>query len=260
MILWVDGAHPPVENMRRDRALLSNAERGATPVLRLFEFRPHGITLGASERPEAALDLDRCRRDGVPWAIRPTGGRAIFHAEEWTYSLAAPIADPGWGGSQGEAYRHATELIAASLRSLGVPAELVRASRAVRSGSAAAACFTTTARHEIELDGRKLVGSAQRRTRQALLHQGSVLRGEGHARLADYARVADPAALREQLLHSAAHAGPWLRRRPALTRWADALEPLLGGGVRRLEGAQGLFLLTLEKPRSYTPALKQLER
>ena len=95
MILWVDGRHGPAENMRRDALLLAAADRGAPPVLRLFAFAPHGITLGRSQRPEVELDLDRCEADGIPWAIRPTGGRAIFHAEEWTYSLAAAISDPG---------------------------------------------------------------------------------------------------------------------------------------------------------------------
>src|SRR5438132_1423992 len=90
MILWVDGDHDPAENMRRDTSLLAAAERGAAPVLRLFGFRPWGITLGHGQRAEHALDLARCAADRVPWVARPTGGRAIFHAQEWTFSLAAP--------------------------------------------------------------------------------------------------------------------------------------------------------------------------
>src|SRR5438093_592703 len=130
MILWCDGAHTPDENMRRDVALLAaleGAPEGEAPggthagaarrasdatsgegrpeaVLRLFRFDPHGITLGRAQNPSQALDLARCLADGVPWAVRPTGGRAIFHAEEWTYSLAASIDDPRWGGSLSQAY------------------------------------------------------------------------------------------------------------------------------------------------------------
>jgi lipoate-protein ligase A len=259
MILWVDGAHSPEENMRRDAALLAAAERDAEPVLRLFAFRPHGITLGAHERPEVALDLERCRADGVPWALRPTGGRAIFHAEEWTYALATPIDDSRWGGSQAEAYGRASRLIVESLVRLGVPAELVRAERRA-SGASAGACFASTARHEIELEGRKLVGSAQRRTQRGLLQQGSVLLSDGHRRLADYARTPDRPALAARLAASAAHAGPWLGERTGLDDWAEALEPSLDERARRYEGAEGLFLLTLENPRSYTASLTQLER
>jgi hypothetical protein len=96
MILWCDGAHDPAENMRRDQALLDAAGTGTPPVLRLFQFEPPGITVGRNQTPERELDLARCMADGVGWAIRPTGGRAIFHAEEWTYS--SPPDDPGWVG------------------------------------------------------------------------------------------------------------------------------------------------------------------
>src|SRR5206468_2014463 len=103
------------------------AEAGAEPVLRLFRFAPHGITLGASQLPERELDLERCSADGIAWAVRPTGGRAIFHAQEWTYALAAPLDDPEWGGSQGEAYGRVSRLIVASLLRLGLPVSLARA-------------------------------------------------------------------------------------------------------------------------------------
>src|SRR4030095_15234407 len=115
--------------MRRDAALLAAAEAGAEPVLRLFRFRPHGITLGASQRPEVELDLDRCAADRVPWAVRPTGGRAIFHAEEWTYALACPLDDPDWGGPRDLAYGRISERVVAALRRLGVPAALARRAR-----------------------------------------------------------------------------------------------------------------------------------
>ena len=256
MILWLDGAHDPTENMRRDRALLAAAESHAEPVLRLFAFHPFGITLGASQSPDQVLDLERCRRDGVPWAVRPTGGRAIFHAEEWTYALAAPIDHPAWGGTQTHAYERMSELIVKSLRRLGVPAELARTRRAERS--LAAACFAATTRHEVVVDGAKLVGSAQRRTQRGLVQQGSVLVSDGHLRLADYVRNADP-SWRDALRRRSASAAPWLAAAPALDRWADALIAELPADTRRVEGARGLFLLTLEKHGSYTAALTNPE-
>ena len=256
MILWHDGAHHPAENMRRDRALLAAAEAGAPPVLRLFAFEPHGITLGASQDPERALDLERCRADRIPWAVRPTGGRAIFHAQEWTYSLAAPIADPQWGGGQRDSYLRTSDLIVRSLRRLGVPAEL-SAPRLARAASRATACFASTARHEVELQGRKLVGSAQRRTQSALLQQGSVLLGEGHLRLADYVPAGEREATRLELGRRTHPAGAWLGVDPPLARWADALSAELPSCAGRPEGPDGLFLLTLEKPASYTASLTQ---
>jgi lipoate-protein ligase A len=258
MIVWLDGAHDPSENMRRDRALLAAAEAGAEPVLRLFGFEPFGVTLGASQAPERVLDLERCRRDGVPWAVRPTGGRAIFHAEEWTYALAAPIADPEWGGTQARAYDRMSALVVRSLRRLGVPAELARPAR--RGDPAPPeACFAATTRHEIEVGGAKLVGSAQRRTRRALLQQGSLLLGEGHLRLADYVRSGDPEQFRAALRRRAASAATWLGPAPALGCWADALVAELPTDTRHVEGTRGPFLLTLEKHGSYTAALTNLE-
>jgi lipoate-protein ligase A len=249
MILWCDGAHDPVENMRRDLALLEAAGRGATPVLRVFHFVPPGITLGRAQDPARELDLERCRVAGVGWAVRPTGGRAIYHDEEWTYSLASPLDDPQWGGSLEAAYGAASRLIVGSLNRLGVPVALApgaaRGDLAPRAqgARAAAPCFASTARHEIVLAGRKLVGSAQRRTGHALLQQGSVLLGPSHLRLADWIAVPDAerARVRAELERASAHAGPWLGGRAPLERWADAL---LAGlpGCRRIDGEGGAEL------------------
>src|SRR2546428_63086 len=125
MILWLDGSHAPAENMRRDAGLLATAaDPGFEPVLRLFGFAPPGITLGRAEDPARTLDLARCVRDGVPWAVRPTGGRAVFHAEEWTYSFAAPLVHPQGSGSVADAWERLSEIIVRSLGRLGVPAAL----------------------------------------------------------------------------------------------------------------------------------------
>jgi lipoate-protein ligase A len=259
VILWLDGAHDAPECMRRDAALLAAAER--TPgepfeaVLRVFAFAPPGITLGHAQDPARELDLARCERDGVRWAVRPTGGRAIFHADEWTYSLTARLDDPAWGGSLERAYTSASRLVAASLRRLGVPAELVAARAPAAGGAAlapragdgpAAPCFASTARHEIELEGRKLVGSAQRRLAHALLQQGSVLLGEGHLRLADYLALdeARRAVARTALARVSAVAGPYLPAGVTLGEWADALAAECRAGTRRLDGPDALRGLT----------------
>ena len=258
MILWTDGEHDPAENMRRDGALLAAAESGAPPVLRLFGFHPHGITVGRLQSAEQALDLARCAADGVSWARRPTGGRAIFHAEEWTFSLAAPLDDPRWGGGPADSYRSLAELIAAALGGLGVPAELARGARRVAEGPAApsaAACFAASARHEILAGGRKLVGLAQRRTQAALLLQGSILLGEGHLRLADYVAAQSPeerAFVRRNLAQVTALAAEWLPEGVTSVQWADAVAALLPPAWARVRGEEGRYLLARNGTRSYT--------
>ena len=257
MILWCDGGHDPAENMRRDAALLEAAAAGAGPVLRLFCFDPAGITLGRAQDPARELDLGRCRAAGLPWAVRPTGGRAIYHDEEWTYSLAAGLADASWGGGLEAAYGRVSTLLVASLVRLGVPAMLAagtaRGDLAPRSARGAAApCFASTARHEIVVEGRKLVGSAQRRTARALLQQGSVLFGPAHLGLADFLAVPDEVRerVRAELEAASAHAGRWLGTRPPLSRWADALHAELPPGTRRVEGDEGLAATGTAAPPS----------
>jgi lipoate-protein ligase A len=260
MILWNDGAHDAAENMRRDARLLERLggdEFGAhEPVLRLFRFAPPGITLGRSQRPERVLDLEACGRDGVSWAVRPTGGRAIFHDQEWTFSLAARLDDPDWGGSLVQAFARISDVIAASLARLGVPVSHATGETRVRSARATsnAACFATSAGHEILVEGRKLVGIAQRRTQAALLHQGSVLLGPGQRRLARYLARGDAEEVLRALETSAGDAGAWLGLDPPIERWAESLAASLGTSVRPLDAAPGAFLLTPSEAHSYTSA------
>ncbi|HEY3216647.1 MAG TPA: hypothetical protein VGK93_09160 [Candidatus Eisenbacteria bacterium] len=259
MILWVDGAHDAAENMRRDERLLARATEGAEPVLRLFAFAPPGITLGRGQSPERELDLERCAADGIAWALRPTGGRAIFHADDWSYSLSAALDHRDWGGAASRAYARASALIVASLNRLGVPAAfapgVARAAEGARGpGRGTEPCFTSTARHEVVLHGRKLVGSAQRRTARALLQQGSVLLGGAHVGLADYLALPEPRRreVREQLRMRTAHAGDYLGPAPPLATWGDALMAELPPCSSHRDAMEGLFLLTLSKNDSYT--------
>ena len=257
MILWLDGAHDAASNMRRDAVLLERAEsgRGREAVLRLFRFEPHGITLGASQDPARVLDLEACAAAGVTWAHRPTGGRAIFHAEEWTYSLTARIDDPEWGGSLHAAYAAVSRLLVASLLRLDVPVEAGGTDARGRPGDSAA-CFASTLGHEIALEGGKLVGSAQRRLSVALLQQGSLLLGDGHLRLAEL--VAGTAEvrrrLREELRRKTTNAGRWLGAAP-LERWRDAIAESLPVRPSPLEGEAGARALTLPEAASYTPTV-----
>jgi lipoate-protein ligase A len=252
MILWCDGAHGAAENMRRDAALLEDAAAGSEPVLRLFTFAPAGITLGRAQDPVRELDLARAAADGVEWAVRPTGGRAIFHAQEWTFSLATRLgADDAWAPTPAAAYARTCALLRRALNALGVPVELSPGSPRLGSprtpGAPAAPCFASSARHELTLGGAKLAGIAQRAVRGALLQQGSVLLGEGHLELADYLPLAPERreAVRAALAASAAHAGTHLPADASLGLLADALAAELPG-ARRITGG--------DAPERYTAA------
>jgi lipoate-protein ligase A len=248
LILWCDGAHSARENMRRDAALLEAArvEPARPAVLRLFRFAPPGVTLGANQVPDRELDLERLESAGIPWAVRPTGGRAIWHDEEWTFSLAGTLGPRGWAPTPREAYARTGRLLAAAFEALGVPVRLSAGSpRGVGpprgAGGPAAPCFASTARHELTLEGRKFAGIAQRQRGGALLQQGTLLLGDSHLRLADVLRL-EPAQrerLRAELRAATAHAGKWLPPGTPLERLAGALAGCLPD-AERVAGEEGL--------------------
>ena len=239
VMLWLDGAHDAATNMARDAALLERAAAGELEgtVLRLFGFAPPGITLGRAQDPARELDVAALARAGVGWAIRPTGGRAIWHEDEWTFSLVTRLGPRGWALSAAAAYERTGRLLADAFQRLGVPARLAPGSPRGAGGpraleGAAPPCFASTARHELLLDGRKLAGIAQRVSHGALLQQGSLLLGDAHARLAEFVPAADRESLRRELVDAAAVAGPWLGSDRSLSRLADAIARALPG-VRR---------------------------
>lgn len=180
LALRIDAPLSGEENMRRDVALLDACARGAIPgAVRLYGFAPACLSLGRMQ-PVSDVDLEACERDGVDVVRRPSGGRAVLHDQEVTYSVVCRWSDPVFGGRVLESCARIHNAIASGLETLGVgtrprsmPADL---RRDARDGAAVADCFARPAAHELLDDrGRKLVGSAQARRAGALLQHGSVL-------------------------------------------------------------------------------------
>jgi lipoyl(octanoyl) transferase len=178
--LIIDEPAPGEENMRRDLSLLDACARGEIPgAVRLYGFEPACLSLGRMQ-PLDDVDLDACARDGVDVVRRPSGGRAVLHDQEVTYSVVCRSTDPVFGGRVIESCSRIHEAVAAGLELLGVgttpramPANLRRDAREV---AAVADCYARPAAHELlDGQGRKLVGSAQARRAGALLQHGSVL-------------------------------------------------------------------------------------
>ena len=178
-------------NMAVDETLLQGVESGTSPpTLRVYAWAPPTVSIGHSQRASAELDLEACRRFGFGVVTRPTGGRAVLHAGELTYSVTGPSGEAPLGSSIGETYRAVAAALLLALSRLGVEAELAPVPTAPRErGEAAPPCFVSAGRHEVVVGGRKLVGSAQRRTGQAVLQHGSLLLDPSHVRLADVMRL-----------------------------------------------------------------------
>ncbi len=158
---------PGALNMAIDEALVARARTTGEGVARVYTWDKPTISLGRNQRARGAWDPNR----GLPIVRRLTGGRAVLHAREITYSITTPTGDePGLG----PLYRDINEVLLLSLRALGVDASLAPyRGRMPLPGSAP--CFELPAPGEIMVDERKLVGSAQVREEGAALQHGSIL-------------------------------------------------------------------------------------
>jgi lipoyl(octanoyl) transferase len=195
------GALRGAENMRRDEeyaGMLQNSPAaGHSPLLRLYGWQPWAISLGHHQSADD-LNTRRCIAEGIDIVRRPTGGRAILHAEELTYCVVM------YTGRRSvlDVYNDISRGLVSGLQLFGVDVSLQKSQpnfRETYRNASSIPCFTSSARYEIEWQGRKLVGSAQRRygdgERDVVLQHGSILCGPAHKKLTDFLRIDDPALL-----------------------------------------------------------------
>jgi len=174
-------------NMAVDEAVVRSVERGAAPpTFRVFGWTPPAVSFGYAQRVSREVDLDQCRALGVDVVRRPSGGRAVLHWNELTYSVLCSGHDPLLGGAVQEAYRKISACLVAGVRCLGANARLESRRQPVpspRGKRLTSPCFSSTTQYEVTLGGRKLIGSAQRRLGNMLLQHGSLLIGPEHKQL-----------------------------------------------------------------------------
>lgn len=167
--------------MATDHVLLESVQHGGAPVLRLYAWSPACLSLGRNQHACETYDADLLRAAGVDVVRRPTGGLAVLHDHEITYCVLAPLAL--FGGPRA-AYRAISEALVDGLRHCGVEASLaVGGGRRDPRQDTAEPCFHAPADGEVVVQGLKLVGSAQRAERGALLQHGSILLGGSQDRI-----------------------------------------------------------------------------
>lgn len=172
------GAANGFTNMAVDEAILLAVKEGRVPpTLRLYGWQPACLSIGTFQSVGSDIDADACASRGIDWVRRPTGGRAILHDREVTYSVAALQSDECVAGDIMESYRRISVGLLEGLHLLGVQADLAPAAipPTPTGVTKPAACFAAPSQHEIMVDGRKIIGSAQRRQGTALLQHGSIL-------------------------------------------------------------------------------------
>jgi lipoate-protein ligase A len=217
--LIFDDPHDGAFNMAVDAVLLEEAaSRRSPPALRLYSWDPPALSLGYAQH---VADCDREALRGLGWGLvrRPTGGRAILHIDELTYSVAAPADDPHVRGSVLESCRNLSRGLMAGLNLLGV--EAAADARPSARGARSPVCFEISSDYEITAGGKKIIGSAQARAHWGILQHGALpLRG-------DLARILPvltrPETSPERIRRRAATLGELLGREVSWQEAADAL-------------------------------------
>lgn len=164
---------PPADgatNMALDEALMRRAGASGEAVFRIYGWSSPTLSLGRNQRARGCYDQAAARALNVAFVRRPTGGRALLHHREVTYSATLPASD---ARTAGWAYGFINEVLIAGLGALGVNAGKATETRAMPPGLRP--CFDVPAEHEIVVGTRKLVGSAQWRRNGGLLQHGSIL-------------------------------------------------------------------------------------
>ncbi|MCX6149214.1 MAG: hypothetical protein NTX22_01675 [Ignavibacteriales bacterium] len=155
---------------------------------RLYQWKPFCISLGANQKFED-INLEKVSSDGIDVVKRPTGGRAILHAEEITYSVVYPL---NGGLTPTDIYKKISLALVSGLVSYDAKlneveleniqpdfAELLKDPKGV-------ACFASSAKSEVKWKSKKLIGSAQRKMDKVVLQHGSILCGDFHLKIIDY--------------------------------------------------------------------------
>ena len=161
-------------NMAVDEAVLESVSRGdSKPTLRLYAWQPGCLSLGYSQTYKD-VDLERLKSSGGGLVRRLTGGKAIMHIDELTYSVIAPIQDALMTGTLLESYNRIARGLLQALRILGLPAEINALIPGTNTTSAGPVCFEVPSAYEITVNGKKLIGSAQARRKLGVLQHGSL--------------------------------------------------------------------------------------
>lgn len=159
-------------NMAVDEAILQEHIAGRVPpTLRFYAWKPATVTTGYFQDMEKEIDVEACQKAGFHFVRRLTGGRAVLHDVELTYSIVAREDNPVVSGSVLESYLKISRGLLAGLAKLGIKAEMAAH---VKKAKGSAACFDSPSWYEVIYQGRKLVGSAQTRKNGVILQHGSI--------------------------------------------------------------------------------------
>ncbi|MFG6116390.1 biotin/lipoate A/B protein ligase family protein [Halobacillus sp. MO56] len=172
---YVDTGHAtPAFNMAMDELLLNwHSEGKIPPVLRFYGWEPSGLSVGYFQKVQGKIDLEGVKRHGFELVRRQTGGRAVLHDQELTYSVIVSEEHPDMPKSVKEAYLVISKGLLHGFRNLGVQADFaIPEGKLETTGSSV--CFEEPSWYELIVEGKKAAGSAQTRKKGVILQHGSI--------------------------------------------------------------------------------------
>ncbi len=165
------------------------------PTFRVYRWDPYTVSLGYHQ-DISEIDHKKCEQMGYGIVRRETGGRAVFHSEELTYSMVIPASSSYYSDSIMEVYNRISRVLVKALRASGISdADLKKGKapdfRELYKEKISSVCFSSTSTYEVVIEDKKLVGSAQKRLKDSVLQHGSILVGKKHLELIDLLNIED---------------------------------------------------------------------
>lgn len=162
--------------MAADEAIfLQSRDRASSPTIRFYTWIAPAVSVGYFQQIDRDIDLSACRKRSVDIVRRPTGGKAVFHEHDLTYAVVGREQSDGFPADILGTYQMISRCLIRGLRELGIEANMAEDGRKLPEMSADAACFSAPSRYELLVQGKKICGSAQVRSRGAFLQHGSLL-------------------------------------------------------------------------------------
>ena len=176
-------------NMAIDEAIMIAHREGLVPpTIRFYQWSPAAVSLGYFQDLQKEIDVDVCKNLGIDVVRRPTGGKAVLHDKELTYSFVIRESHPLVNDSILETYKKISGGMIRGLSCLGITAELVPLREKLKSASSGneakpkishsdikSICFSVPSQYEVQVEGKKIIGSAQVRKKEIVLQHGSLL-------------------------------------------------------------------------------------
>ncbi len=173
--LIIDKKHKSASyNMAVDEFMLKKVEEASnTTILRFYGWSPPSISIGRSQRHKRVVNFDLLRKHGIDFVRRPTGGKTVLHYDELTYSIASSDKTFVNSTSIREVYNLLAKALLKGLRDLNLNAEIIsKDPKGIVKTDLP--CFSYPTRDEIVINGKKIIGSAQKRSKLAFLQHGSI--------------------------------------------------------------------------------------